>query len=355
VGQAQGAGKRATPQAGNEPDDNARPYDSARRSSGKKDDSDDDNPGPGGSGGARQTRSNTAARKRTRAKSRAATSGARFEASDASTSGSLTESTAEEAVANKVAETNAIDAWADEIVRSSHGAKAAKVRPAASAEAEDDSSAREESGARKESQATEQSEADDPEVRDVHPGGISAGQDDEVPGPLTLAASAARIEAEARIRAAMMQARHDAQQVQSELTQSQLTQSELTQSELTQSELTQSNPAASWAHARPSERSLETSGEDQPEIALAWGGPAFTMQQAYDSGDSGVVSPRPTFEAFDDVDAADDSDTDDDPDAAAEDRPERSLSGYVRRSRIARGYSIPRLSRSKRPGAVPGL
>ncbi len=66
-------------------------------------------------------------------------------------------------------------------------------------------------------------------------------------------------------------------------------------------------------------------------------------------------------DAFDDVDAADDSDAEsdvdpgDDPEAAGEDRPERSLSGYVRRSRITRGYSIPRLSRSKRTGAVPGL
>jgi hypothetical protein len=175
-----------------------------------------------------------------------------------------------------------------------------------------------------------------PEVGDVHPGG-SAGQDDEVPGPLTLAASLQR------------ESQADAQQVQSELTQSQLTQSELTQSELTQSELTQSNPAASWAHVRPSEKSLETSGEDQPEIALAWGGPAFTMQQAYDSGDSGVVSPRPTFEAFDDVDAADDSDTDDDPDAAAESA--RSPSGYVGTRRITRGYSIPRLSSRETTGS----
>jgi len=42
-----------------------------------------------------------------------------------------------------------------------------------------------------------------------------------------------------------------------------------------------------------------------------------------------------------------------DQDGEFEDRPEHP-SGYARRNRIARGYSIPRLSRSKKPGAVPG-
>ncbi len=164
----------------------------------------------------------------------AATSGARFEADDASTSGARTESVAAEVAATKAAATRAIDAWADEIVRSSHGAKTAKVEP--SAEAEADSAAREESGtgeesatiketaaiketvAIKESATIKESAVDDSEVGDVHPGALPAGQDEDVPGPLTLAASAARIEAEARIRAAMIQARHDPEQAQSGLT-----------------------------------------------------------------------------------------------------------------------------------------
>jgi hypothetical protein len=90
----------------------------------------------------------------------------------------------------------------------------------------------------------------------------------------------------------------------------------------------------------------EAGDEDRPEIAAVWGSPALTLRQISESG----VTPRDAQS-----DDFDDADENDEPPPPEEDRRERSLASYVRRSRIARGYPIPRLPRSKRSGAVPGL
>jgi hypothetical protein len=75
------------------------------------------------------------------------------------------------------------------------------------------------------------------------------------------------------------------------------------------------------------------------------------------AADPDVVQLRPRHQGAayyaEDADEGADEDADEDP--AAEDRPEHSPSGTARRNRITRGYSIPRLSRAKRPGAIPGL
>ena len=170
------------------------------------------------------------------------------------------------------------------------------------------------------------------------------------PGPLALAASAARVATEARIRAAMQRGRPAA-----------------TQAAVAMPEV------AAGAHAvlfeDPPEPEYEI--EIDLDVASAWGGAEFTAQEvlvpedgfaaqafaaddefaeedfaAEAAADPDVVPLRPRRE-----DAGDDADED----PAAEDFPEHSPSGTMRRNRIARGYSIPRLSRSKRPGAIPGL
>ena len=163
------------------------------------------------------------------------------------------------------AKTRAIDTWADEMVRRSHGAKTT-------------------TGLFEEEE-----------------------EDDDVPGPLALAASAARIEAEARIRAAMIQAKSSG----------------------TQHRDSSDDP--------DSAESDQADQQEQPEIAAAWGTPALTVRQIAESG----IASQETPEDFDD------DDEDDEP-APDEDRRERSLVSYVRRSRFGRGYPIPRLSKSKR-------
>ena len=132
---------------------------------------------------------------------------------------------------------------------------------------------------------------------------------------------------------------------------------------------------ASGAHAVLFGDPAEAQYEDDIALASAWGGPAFVAEPEFAAedyfaaedeftdedefaeedfaaeaaADPDVVQLRPRRE--DAADYADDADED----PAAEDRPEHSPSGTARRNRITRGYSIPRLSRSKRPGAIPGL
>jgi hypothetical protein len=177
-------------------------------------------------------------------------------------------------------------------------------------------------------------DAEAAEGRDI-PDGLFAEEDDDPPGPLTLAASAARVEAEARIRAAMLQAGSSA-------------------TRHSDSSHAPDSPASD------SPASDSRGDEDQPEIALAWGGPALSLRQVSES----AVAPRAATknvghadgdDETEDDHAEDDAVEDDDTDPPAEDRPERSLSlsSYVRRGRIACG-SLPRLSWSKRSGAVPG-
>jgi hypothetical protein len=132
---------------------------------------------------------------------------------------------------------------------------------------------------------------------------------------------------------------------------------------------------ASGAHAVLFGDPAEAQYEHDIALASAWGGPAFAAEPEFPAedyfaaedeftdedefaeedfaaeaaADPDVVQLRPRREHA--ADYADDADED----PEAEDRPEHSPSGTARRNRITRGYSIPRLSRSKRPGAIPGL
>ena len=83
----------------------------------------------------------------------------------------------------------------------------------------------------------------------------------------------------------------------------------------------------------------------QDDVASSWGGPEFG---AADDEQQPVVPfrPRPDLAAY--------LDEGPEPDPDYDERPDHTSGGYARRNRITRGYSIPRLSRSKRPGAVPG-
>jgi len=200
-------------------------------------------------------------------------------------------------------------------------------------------------------------------------GGVEQAADG--PGPLALAASAARVATEARIRAAMKRTRPSPTQdqrvsldapAQAQVPPAQVPPAQLRPAQAPAAQLPPAQfpaaqlPAANFFPPRPEVGSgAQPRPSDEPEygyqddadadVALAWGGPGFAAEE---SSDPDVVQLRPRS---DDVDY----DAGEDPDLAAEERAEHSPTGYVRRNRITRGYSIPRLSRSKRPGAVPGL
>jgi len=117
-------------------------------------------------------------------------------------------------------------------------------------------------------------------------------------GPLALAASAARIAAEARIRAA----------------------------------------------ARQASPSAEVAGTDSGDIAAVWGGPGL----ARGDEEPEVVRFWPWSQS------AADAESDPEPGPSAAEPQDYPQATNAWRDRIARGYSIPRLSRTKRPGAVSG-
>ena len=119
----------------------------------------------------------------------------------------------------------------------------------------------------------------------------AAGQTAPGPGPLALAASAARAAAEARIRAVAKQ-----------------------------------EPGSG-------------------DIAAVWGGPGFTARGAEEPE---VVRFWPWSES------AAYAEGDPEPDRSTDEPQGYPQASYAKRSRMARGYSIPRLSKAKRPGAVPG-
>ncbi len=138
-------------------------------------------------------------------------------------------------------------------------------------------------------------------------------------GSLTRAASAARAEAEARIRAALSEYR--------------------------------SSVSNEYSYPDASYPDLAHSGPSYPDPNLA-----MPQIQATD-----VLEPLPRPEAasgafapgsddYADVRAFDDQEYD----PIAQAAPDPSTAGTVRRGRVSRGYPIPRLSRTKRPGAVPG-
>src|SRR5262245_9508043 len=310
AGAVRPAKKRPKPQAGSARDTSSHPEGSSQRGTASRDDSDDGHRAPGGGGDARMAPSKSAARNPARTNSGAATSDPGSEANLARSDGRTKprdEAKQDRPGKAQDAATRAVDAWADEIVRSSHGSKGSGGSPRGAGDAAGRSGSSENSTAR----------IADPEAVDAYPDGLF-DEDDDGPGPLTLAASAARIEAEARIRAAMMRA---------SLTETRESDSE-SESDEAGYDVSDSKQAGSAA--------AESGDEGRPEIAAAWGGPALSLRQVHQSGRQGGSS--------EETDYADE----DDQDPPEEDRSARSLSSYVRRSRIARGYSIPRLSKSKR-------
>jgi len=139
-----------------------------------------------------------------------------------------------------------------------------------------------------------------------------AAEEPDGQGPLALAASAARVEAEARIRAALRPRDAD---------------------ELAERE---DSDAAGLAE------SISALVERADDVAPSLSGPEFNADNRQGSG-SGTVALGPDQAA-----------TEGGGGTLGAEPQGHALSGHPRRSRITRGYAIPRLSRAKRPGAIPG-
>jgi hypothetical protein len=326
-------------------------------------DDDPDGPDPGGSGGSRRTTALSSTRARTRSgESRASFVTRKAPAGEtrAATNGSGVHSVAEGG--GPGAGTESGSGGSDEPGTEVYDANArAETRDASARAAE--------------ARAAEAVAAD-----------IEVGQAADGPGPLALAASAARVAAEARIRAAMNRTRSSvtkdrrvsldapakaqvpaAQVPADQVPPAQVPPAQLPAAQVPAAQIPPARvpaaqvppaqfPAAhffppwpevgSGARARPfGEPDHGYRDEDDADVASAWGGPGFT---AGENSDPDVVPLRPRPDDLD-------YDAGEDPDLAAEERAEHSPTAYARRNRITRGYSIPRLSRSKRPGAVPGL
>jgi hypothetical protein len=102
------------------------------------------------------------------------------------------------------------------------------------------------------------------------------------------------------------------------------------------------------------------------DLASSWGAQDFgavddadatydadAADDAYADTDAGQVQSAPTpFQPGADLAAYLDAGPEAGPSFAGP--RDQAPSGFTRRNRISRGYSIPRLSRTKRPGAVPG-
>jgi hypothetical protein len=148
-------------------------------------------------------------------------------------------------------------------------------------------------------------------------------------GSLTRAASAARAEAEARIRAALTEYRSS---VSNEC----------------------SYPDPSYADPVYPEPSYPGTNLVMPEIqATDVLEPLPRPEVASGAFTSGAFTPG-TFTPGTDDDAETQAAGDQEFDPLTPGTPDVSAQGTVRRSRAPRGYPIPRLSRTKRPGAVPG-
>jgi hypothetical protein len=89
----------------------------------------------------------------------------------------------------------------------------------------------------------------------------------------------------------------------------------------------------------------EVAGPGPGNIAAVWGGPGFMA-----GGEDELEVVR--FWPWSESDA--DAEGDPEPGRSAAEPQDSPQASYARRNRIARGYSIPRLSRAKRPGAIPG-
>jgi hypothetical protein len=138
-------------------------------------------------------------------------------------------------------------------------------------------------------------------------------------GPLALAASAARIAAEARIRAAAQEASASAMERPKA------------------AELDEASEASG--------DSREAAGPDSSDIAAVWGAPGFATRA---DEEPEVVRFWPWSQP------ATNAEGDPEPGGPAAEQQDRPQASHPRRNRVARGYTIPRLSRAKRPGAISG-
>jgi len=108
---------------------------------------------------------------------------------------------------------------------------------------------------------------------------------------------------------------------------------------------------ASGAQPWPANQPADAPDPGQSDDATSsCGGPEFNSADA-DEGAVAEFLQEPDVAGYLDADLEDDADLE--VDATADEPQDHAPSGYARR-RITRGYSIPRLSRSKRPGAIPG-
>jgi len=183
--------------------------------------------------------------------------------------------------------------------------------------------------------------------RAKHSAGPPAEDVQAGPGPLALAASAARVEAEARIRAALHQARRSTPERRpSDNPAHAALPAPANAADPATDEASMPRPeVASGAQPWQAELPTEQPDPGQPEdLASSWDGPQFDAEPAR-GGAEVEFQPESESDGYLDVDPDDDLPADEPADHAP--------SSYARR-RIARAYSIPRLSRSKRPGAIPG-
>ena len=174
----------------------------------------------------------------------------------------------------------------------------------------------------------------------------AAGQTAHKPGPLALAASAARVAAEARIRAAAQKATPTA------LDHPRAGDGAERTDPGTEPAGGRTNVRAADASAADGDQVIAASGESKTvagpglgDVAAVWGGPRITAGGAEEPE---VVRfwPRSEPAAY--------AEGDPEPGRAAAEPQGYPQASYAKRNRIARGYSIPRLSKAKRPGAVPG-
>lgn len=167
----------------------------------------------------------------------------------------------------------------------------------------------------------------------------AAGQGAPGPGPLALAASAAKAAAEARIRAVAQKAGSTAlkRPYQRE-------RGEVTDPAGLPADVGTVSAADGDQGSAASGDSPEVAGPSASDVAAAWGGPALT---ARGQDEPEVVRFWPWSES------AAYGDGDPEPGRSAVEAQDDPEAGYARRSRISRS-SIPRLSRAKRPGPVPG-
>jgi hypothetical protein len=180
--------------------------------------------------------------------------------------------------------------------------------------------------------------------------GDAAGQTAHHPGPLALAASAARVAAEARIRAAAQQTSPSAVErppagVSVEADPASLPAGDYA---TVPDIVVPGADVQAYDEDQASAASGDTSevaGPDSGDIGAVWAGPGFATG---DDGEPEAVRFWPWSQP------ADYAEGDPEPGPSAAEPQDRPQASHARRNRLARGYSIPRLSRAKRTGPVPG-